>query len=58
MHIAVLYALTLLIPENVGLLVRYGAVTGFVVTTVIAAVYEGIKHTLKKTIERKKLSAG
>ena len=58
MHIAVLYALTLLIPENVGLLVRYGAVTGFVVTTVIAAVYEGVKHTLKKTIERKKLSAG
>lgn len=58
LHIAVLYLLILVIPDNVGLISRYGAITGFVVTVFIAAVYEGIKNALKKTIERRKLSAG
>lgn len=48
LHIAVMIFLFFVIPERVGLINKFGAVTVFVVTTVIAALYEKVKHLIIK----------
>ena len=46
LHIAVQLGLMLLIPGTPGFITTYGAVTAFVITIVIAALYENIKHAV------------
>ena len=46
MHIAVLYALILFMPENVGFISNYGAITVFAATTAIASLYYKIKSVI------------
>lgn len=52
LHIAVMLGLMLLIPGTPGFISTYGAVTVFVVTTAIAALYENIKHAVKETKQK------
>ncbi|MBO4473898.1 MAG: hypothetical protein J5750_03185, partial [Clostridiales bacterium] len=44
LHIAVMYSMTM--TRNDGFFGRYGAVTVFVITTVIAAIYKNIKNAI------------
>lgn len=49
LHIAVFLGFMMLIPGTPGFMTTYGAVTAFVLTAVIAAVYENIKHAVIST---------
>ena len=46
MHIAVMCALLLFIPENVGLVSTYGALTAFAASAAIATLYNKIKSVI------------